>query len=485
MNRHALVLLSVLLGSASVFAQEALPPGVTVQDIPATPLPPNTLQPAPQPAAPAPSQAAPVEPQPAPPEPAKPETSKPASAKPKVPLPSPAKPAQAKPNAAKPNTAKPNTIKPGVATAKAPPITVVFSENLPFALNGKKGSEQNVELLQLGRERTGVLRRAGKVTPTLRADVARFAKFVEHEPQNARFELAPINGEWRLAMRQGVQVDEEATLKALQAALRDPAAKEVKVVYKTTDPGRTLDFFLRRGITSFLGDGTTNYYGSSAARIKNIHVGASRFQDKLFEGKVFSFNQMIGPVTSAGGFVAGLVISGDRTQSGIGGGICQVSTTVFRTLFAAGLPIKQRQNHSYQVRYYDPQGLDATIFQPNLDLKFANDTGGSLWFQADWDDTEARLSVKVFGRPRAETVELAAPRVLATQAPPPPRFIPDDSLAPGRRVQVDWAAPGATIEVERLFKKDGKVVRQDTLRSVYRPWPNIYLVGPSDNATAP
>lgn len=103
----------------------------------------------------------------------------------------------------------------------------------------------------------------------------------------------------------------------------------------------------------------------------------------------------------------------------MGGGICQVSTTVFRALYAAGLPILQRQNHSYQVHYYDPQGLDATIYQPSLDLKFANDTGGSLWFQSDWDDESSTLTVNVFGKARDFTVEIGAPRTLSSTPSPP------------------------------------------------------------------
>lgn len=375
---------------------------------------------------------------------------------------------------------QPEPVTPAPSTPPAvQPLSIVFSEQLPMLVNGQRGVENARQTLTLSRERTAQLRALG-VTSTLRADVERFARSLDRAPKDARFEFVSTSGVWRIVQRGGVKVDVDATLANVAAALKDPAATQASVVYATSFPKRTLSWFASRGVTHFLGEGNTYYVGSSPARVTNIHVGARRFQDRLLDAKTFSFNDFVGPVTAKNGFVPGLVISGERTATGIGGGICQVSTTVFRTLYAAGLPIRERRNHSYQVHYYDPQGLDATIYQPSLDLKFDNDTGGALWFQADWSDADARLSIQVFGKPRAEVVEISAPRTLKTQAAPADRLIVDRSLAPGRRVQVDWAAQGATIEVVRRFKKDGKVVRSDTLRSVYRPWPNIYLVGPSN-----
>ena len=165
------------------------------------------------------------------------------------------------------------------------------------------------------------------------------------------------------------------------------------------------------------------------------------------------------------------------TATGVGGGICQVSTTVFRALYGAGLPIVERRNHSYQVHYYDPQGLDATIYQPSQDLKFANDTGGAVWFQTDWDDAQARLTVNVFGQPRDYTVDIGRPVTLSTRPSPADRLISDPSMRVGQRRQVDWAAPGASLRVTRSFTRAGKVFKTDTLNSTYVPWPNIFMVG--------
>ncbi|BDP43248.1 hypothetical protein DAETH_32170 [Deinococcus aetherius] len=346
----------------------------------------------------------------------------------------------------------------------------------PALVNGKKTTVPFSRTLTLPGPRVAELRARGTITASLEADLRKFLADLPREAQDARFENQ-WDG-WAVVQRNGLTVDEAKTRANVLAALKDPRAVKANVALAgQTAPKRTLDYFLSRGITVHLGTGETNYYGSSPERMTNIHVGAVRFRDRLIERRVVSFNQIVGPVTARGGFVPGLVIAGERTASGLGGGICQVSTTVFRTLYNAGLPVLERQNHSYQVHYYEPQGLDATIYQPFLDLKFANDTGGALWFQSEWNDEEARLSVHVFGKARDFTVEVGTPRVLKSTPAPADRIIRDASLPAGQRKQVDWAAPGAVMEVTRKFVRGGQTVRQDTLKSTYRPWPNIFLVG--------
>ena len=301
---------------------------------------------------------------------------------------------------------------------------------------------------------------------------------LEKVGQDARFMQLEDNGQWAVVQRNNLKIDRDATRANVLALLKDPKQAQANVIVSgQTPPKRTLDFFAQKGITHFLATGQTGYDGSSPERIKNIHVGATNFKDRLFEGNTFSFNQFVGPISARRGYVAGLVIAGDQTASGVGGGICQVSTTVFRTLYGAGLPIVERQNHSYQVYYYDPQGLDATIYQPTVDLKFANDTGGALWFQTEWDDTEKLLSISVFGKAPRYAGYVDAPRTLSTTPSPKDRIIYDPSMKLGQRKQVDWAAPGAVIEVTRKFMKDGQEVKRDVLKSNYRPWPNIFRVG--------
>lgn len=358
------------------------------------------------------------------------------------------------------------------------PIQIVFYAKVPQMVGGQLSNQEVVKTLELGQARSGMLRQAGKVSDNLKNDLSRWAKSLERDPQNVRFERTKAG--WKVVQQNGWKIDLEATYSALAQVINDPAKGQVKVVFSEKQPFRNLEFFRSRGILGHIGEGITRYRGSTRARMTNIHVGAGHFNDTLFEGKVFSFNKIVGSITRATGFVEGLVISGDQTQAGVGGGICQVSTTVFRSLYRAGLPLLERRNHRYQVSYYSPLGLDATIYQPSQDLKFTNDTGGSIWFQSTWNDRRRRLEVQAFGSPRAEKVSVTGPVLLASRRSPPDKYIFDRNMRVGAKEQVDWAVPGATVEVHRTFKDaKGKVTKSEILRSVYVPWPNIFKVGPT------
>jgi vancomycin resistance protein YoaR len=462
-NRKAALLVGALLLAPSVLTPISL--AQTIPALPPEPVPVPAPEPLPEPTPtpepvpeplPAPQPLPTPEPAPAPlPEPQPAPAQPPAPVAPPTPAPTPTAPAR---------------------PARTAPLLITVQAAFPALVDGKKTTVPFSSTLTLPGERVAALRQRGVITQSLEADLSKFLAGLTRQAQDARFENQ-WDG-WAVVQRNALKIDPVRTRANVLAALKDPrGVKAAVVVTGQIAPRRTLNFFISRGITAHLGTGETNYYGSSEARMTNIHVGTRNFQDRLYEGKTFSFNQAIGPISARAGYVPGLVIAGDRTLSGLGGGICQVSTTVFRTLYSAGLPIVERRNHSYQVRYYDPQGLDGTIYQPSQDLKFANDTGGALWFQAEWNDDEARVSVSVFGKARDFTVEIGATRILSSTPAPPDRLISDATLPAGERRQVDWAAPGAVMEVTRKFVRSGKTFKQDVLRSNYRPWPNIFLVG--------
>ena len=372
-------------------------------------------------------------------------------------------------------TSAPNAQQSSVQARAAAPLVLSFQAQVPAYRAGQKTTVPVTRELRIPAERAAIIRQRGIITQSLGEDLDKWVRELA-SGGGARFEQQ--QGQWVLVQYDRFKLDPEAARAALLAAVKDPAMKPAQVkVLSQTAPERDLNFFISRGITGHLGTGNTNYKGSSKARMTNIHVGASRFKDRLFEGGTFSFNQFLGPINRAAGFVDGLVIAGDRTEEGLGGGICQVSTTVFRSLYRAGLPVLERSPHSYQVVYYKPQGLDAAIYQPTLDLKFKNDTGGAIWFQTDWNDATGEFNVYAFGKPRDFEVRLSEPRIIKTIPAPADRTIVSSKLAAGQRQQIDWAMPGGTLEVDRLFVRDGQVFKKETLKSNYRPWPNIFLVG--------
>jgi vancomycin resistance protein YoaR len=236
------------------------------------------------------------------------------------------------------------------------------------------------------------------------------------------------------------------------------------------------------GITQLIAQGVTYFLGSSAARVHNIGVAASKFHGIILEpGETFSFNQYLGDVSLEEGYEQGLIIYEGRTIEGVGGGVCQVSTTVLRAAYAAGFPIVERWPHAYRVSWYERgfgPGLDATVFAPLVDLKFTNDTPYHLLIESYTNATAGTLTFKFYSTPDGRQVTIEKPEVVNIVPHGPDIIEEDPSLPPGTRKQVDWAVDGADVTVRRLVERDGVVLYQDALFTRYQPWQAVFQVGP-------
>jgi vancomycin resistance protein YoaR len=238
----------------------------------------------------------------------------------------------------------------------------------------------------------------------------------------------------------------------------------------------------RLGIKDLVAQGTSNFAGSPPERIQNITRGAQLIDGAIIApGQVFSFDDTVGDISVANGFTTGLVILDHETQDGVGGGICQVSTTLFRAAFYAGVPIVERHDHAYAVPYYTqggyPEGFDATIYSPQLDLKFRNDTSAYLLVQTQMDVPTNTLTVSLYGTKTGRVVQLV-PGPITNRTPHPPDLLKADaSLPKGVTQQVDWAHDGFDTWVKRVVTLNGKVTSTDTFVSQAQPWQAVYLVG--------
>jgi vancomycin resistance protein YoaR len=173
---------------------------------------------------------------------------------------------------------------------------------------------------------------------------------------------------------------------------------------------------------------------------------------------------------------------------GIGGGVCQVSTTAFRAAFYAGLPIVERHQHTYRVSYYEqdgsPTGFDAAVYSPGVDLKFRNDTEGAILIQTSVDTASSTLTFRFFGTPNAREVKLAASKANEVKAGPRLPDGTDPKLPQGQRKQVEWASDGADATIRRTITEDGQVVGNDSFFSRYTPWREKWVVGTAGAAVA-
>ena len=236
------------------------------------------------------------------------------------------------------------------------------------------------------------------------------------------------------------------------------------------------------GIRELVGRGISYFSGSITNRIHNISLGADRISGTIVApGEVFSFNKSVGEVSSATGYRQAYVISSGKTVLDDGGGICQVSTTVFRAALDAGLPIAKRTAHSYRVGYYEQggnkPGFDATVFAPAVDFQFKNDTNYHILIQTVVDKKNAKLQIDFYGTADGRKVEITTPVISNVVPAPPDRYQDDPTLPKGTVKQVDFAAPGANSVFTRKVYKNDKLLIDDVFKSNYRPWQAVFLVG--------
>lgn len=287
------------------------------------------------------------------------------------------------------------------------------------------------------------------------------------------------------ADEKGLAINNDKFKKDLAKALKDvethPVDKTIVLTDTTVDPDITLAKANKFGIEELIGEGVSNYSGSSEDRTYNVVVGTSKFNGVLIPpGEVFSFDKIVGDISSNTGFRPALVIKEGKTVLGDGGGICQVSTTVFRAALNTGLPILERHAHAYRVHYYENDakpGFDATIYTPTVDFKFKNDTPAYILIQTEVERDKNLVHFRFYGKKDNRKVELSDATVWDVQPAPPDKMQDDPGLPNGTVKQVEYAAPGAKSKISYKVTKDGKVTFQTDFFSTYRPWQAVYLVG--------
>lgn len=285
---------------------------------------------------------------------------------------------------------------------------------------------------------------------------------------------------------QAVNINE--TLKRFDAAVSSiPHAPVFHLVITlpvdVIKPAVTTDKVNSFGIKELIGKGYSEFAGSIPGRIHNVALAASRVHGVLIKpGETFSFDQAVGDISAATGYQSAYIIKEGHTVLGDGGGVCQVSTTLFRAALNAGLPIVERHAHAYRVHYYEEggfkAGLDATVFSPSVDLKIKNDTPGYILIQTKTDTTNLTLTFELFGTSDGRSAEIYN-QVVTGETPPPPDLYQDDpTLPPGKVKQVDFSAWGAKASFKYRVTRGNEVLEDQTFVSNFQPWQAVYLRGP-------
>jgi len=236
------------------------------------------------------------------------------------------------------------------------------------------------------------------------------------------------------------------------------------------------------GIKDLLGRGTSSFSHSSAIRNMNVEKGSSIINRILVApDETFSFIKNLGEVSLAVGYKQAYIIRQGKTELDVGGGICQVSTTLFRAMLDAGLNITARQNHAYRVSYYEEDskpGFDATVFIPNPDLKFINDTGHYVLIQSAYDGQNKKLAYEIYGTNDGRKVDISNYKQWGAQSPPPDVWIDDPTLPVGKTIQDEQRIPGLKTSFDwTVTKADGSILHQKTFTSSFVPWAAVFRRG--------
>jgi len=284
----------------------------------------------------------------------------------------------------------------------------------------------------------------------------------------------------------GRQLNVEETIARLEAAIFDSVNRRVAMGFEPLTPrfheGLTA---AELGITELVSEATTYYWGSWPNRRSNIALGAGKLNGIIIApGEEFSFNDHLGDITPEAGYLEGSVILGGATVTGIGGGICQVSTTMYRAAFGGGYAITERNSHGYRVGYYEyanaGPGLDAAIWQPEIDLRFQNNTPYHLLIESSFLGAKDALQFRIYSTRHWRTVIENA--VISDIVPAPAeKYVEAEDLYSGQIRQIDYAADGADVWVYRnVYDRAGNLVKRDQVFTRYQPWQAVFEVAPGD-----
>ena len=317
-------------------------------------------------------------------------------------------------------------------------------------------------------------------------------------PQNARFIFNDDTRQLEVIQNAviGRELNVENTIQAVQEKL-SAGEHTLPLAFDITEPpAMDTTTGADLGITELVHAETSWFYGSSSERFQNIRAAAASFHGLLIPPyTTFSMSDALGDISLDNGYAEAMIIIGGQTIKGVGGGVCQVSTTLFRAAFFAGFPIVERHPHAYRVYYYEKvagnrinsrlSGLDATVFVPIVDFKFTNDTPNWLLMETYVNAASASITWKFYSTKDGRSVEWDTTGPTNIVQAPDDLYRENPDLPSGKVVQVDWSADGADVTVIRKVYKDGNLYLDDVIRTHYQPWQAVYEYGPGTPGMPP
>ncbi|MFA5358215.1 MAG: VanW family protein [Patescibacteria group bacterium] len=310
---------------------------------------------------------------------------------------------------------------------------------------------------------------------------------INQEVQNAKFKITDGRVAEFVGGQQGRAIDVDMLLAEINTKFVNGETKGLEVPVKTVEPDVATADVNDLGIKEIIGVGKSDFSGSPSNRRHNIATGSSALNGVLIKpGENFSLITALGPVEKETGYLPELVIKGNKTVPEYGGGLCQIGTTVFRAALDSGLPILERAAHSYRVSYYEPAGMDATIYIPHPDVVFTNDTGNHILIQAKvignnlrfefWGTKDGRKT-HFIGQQESDYLYDVTPKIWGFVRPAATKLIESVDIAVGTKKCTEKAHVGATAEFTYQVTYSSGEKKEKVFNSVYRPWQEVCLVG--------
>jgi len=298
------------------------------------------------------------------------------------------------------------------------------------------------------------------------AEVGKPAKDATFSVSNGAVTIVPAED--------GLAADAEDLSTKLQVVLTGGQERRAELTMRRVAAELTTDEAKGLGIVERISTFTTEYSSSNKPRVNNIHTLADALDGTLVApGGTFSFNGTVGERTAAKGYQEAPAIVNGKLVPQLGGGICQVNTTLFNAVFFSGLPVVERVNHSQYISHY-PKGRDATVSWGGPDFKFKNDTPN--WILIATGYTNSSVTISIYGtNPGYKVAYETGPWTNLTD--PPVREVKDPELPVGTRIVDERGVSGRTIVVTRVVTKGGAEIRRDSFKSVYRPTQEVVRVG--------
>lgn len=360
----------------------------------------------------------------------------------------------------------------------ATPVTVKYGDK-KWTLD--RATLGEMITFQQGKDASGAFTMQASIVPDKAEAWAKgIAKEVNLEPVNAR---VIWDGARLIASdpgRPGVAVETEKFPGALNDVLKKTdRVVTLPVVARPQAGGGDIS---RLGVQDLISRATTSYAGTLADRISNVRLGASRIHGTVVPpGGIYSMAGALGPISEATGYKLGFAIVGNDTVLDVGGGLSQLTTTVFKAAFDAGFPIIERTYHYYRIRRYEPiLGIEATIYPPAVDLKFRNDTDHFIVVDARTD--AGNVTISMYGtKPNRE---------ISTEGPIIENIVPTDrtvqrvdspQLPKGTEITSEVAEDGLDVTVWRITKVGGKEVKREKFFQHFRPSHNVIMVGTKED----